>query len=82
LLIFTCNTPGAVAEPDATVVPPAVNNDYRPGPEDVVDVFVWKEPDLTTTGIVVRPDGKISLPLAGEIEVTGGRNSAFAGRTA
>lgn len=44
--------------------------DYRLGPEDVVDVFVWKEPDLSTT-VTVRPDGKISLPLASEIEVTG-----------
>jgi len=43
---------------------------YRLGPEDVVDVFVWKEPDLSTT-VVVRPDGKISLPLASEIDATG-----------
>ena len=72
LLIFTCNMPAdAVAEPDATVVAPASNNDYKLGPEDVVDIFVWKEPDLSTTGLVVRPDGKISLPLAGEIEVSG-----------
>ena len=44
--------------------------DYRLGPEDVIDVFVWKEPDLSTS-VVVRPDGKISLPLAGELEVSG-----------
>jgi polysaccharide export outer membrane protein len=44
--------------------------DYKLGPEDVVDVFVWKEPDLSTT-VTVRPDGKISLPLANELEVTG-----------
>jgi len=43
---------------------------YRLGPEDVIDVFVWKEPDLSTT-VVVRPDGKISLPLASEIDATG-----------
>ncbi|MDP9055202.1 MAG: polysaccharide biosynthesis/export family protein [Acidobacteriota bacterium] len=60
----------AAAEPEATVAPPSVNTDYRLGPEDVVDIFVWKEPDLSTS-VVVRPDGKISLPLAGEIEVTG-----------
>jgi polysaccharide export outer membrane protein len=45
-------------------------SDYRLGPEDVIDVFVWKEPDLTTT-VVVRPDGKISLPLANELDASG-----------
>jgi polysaccharide biosynthesis/export protein len=44
--------------------------EYRLGPEDVVDVFVWKEPDLSTT-VVVRPDGRISLPLANELEASG-----------
>jgi polysaccharide export outer membrane protein len=44
--------------------------EYRLGPDDVIDVFVWKEPDLTTT-VVIRPDGKISLPLANEIEASG-----------
>ena len=40
---------------------------YRLGPGDVIEVFVWKEPDLTTTA-PVRPDGKISLPLLNEFE--------------
>ncbi len=44
--------------------------DYRLGPEDVIDVFVWKEPDLSTT-VTIRPDGKISLPLANELEASG-----------
>jgi len=44
--------------------------EYRLGPEDVLDVFVWKEPELTTT-VVVRPDGRISLPLANELEASG-----------
>lgn len=45
-------------------------SEYRLGPEDVIDVFVWKEPELTTT-VVIRPDGRISLPLAGELEASG-----------
>jgi len=45
-------------------------SEYRLGPEDVVQVFVWKEPDLSTT-VVVRPDGKISLPLIGEMLASG-----------
>ena len=44
--------------------------EYRMGPEDVVQFHVWKEADLSTE-VVVRPDGKISLPLLGEIEATG-----------
>lgn len=44
--------------------------DYELGPEDVIEVFVWKEPDLSTT-VTVRPDGRITLPLAGELEAAG-----------
>ena len=40
------------------------------GPEDVIEVFVWKEPELSTT-VVIRPDGRISLPLANELEASG-----------
>jgi polysaccharide export outer membrane protein len=54
-------------------VPPllaAGGPDYRLGPEDVIEVFVWKEPDLSVS-VVIRPDGKISLPLANELEASG-----------
>ena len=44
-------------------------SDYRLGPEDVIEVFVWKQPELSTT-VVIRPDGKVSLPLLGELEAT------------
>jgi polysaccharide export outer membrane protein len=43
------------------------DGEYRLGPGDVIEVFVWREPDLTTTA-PVRPDGKISLPLLNEFE--------------
>lgn len=49
---------------------PEAFGDFRLGPEDVIEVFVWKEPDLSTT-VVVRPDGKISLPLANELDASG-----------
>ena len=45
-------------------------SEYRLGPEDQIQFFVWKEPDLSTT-VVVRPDGKVSLPLIGEVEAVG-----------
>lgn len=44
--------------------------EYTLGPEDVLAVFVWKEPELSTT-VTVRPDGRITLPLAGELEAAG-----------
>src|SRR5579872_4322583 len=44
--------------------------EYRLGPEDVIEVFVWKQPELTTT-VVIRPDGRISLPVTNELEASG-----------
>jgi polysaccharide export outer membrane protein len=44
--------------------------DYQLGVGDVIHVSVWREQELTQTA-VVRPDGKISLPLLGEISVAG-----------
>jgi polysaccharide biosynthesis/export protein len=46
------------------------DSEYRLGPEDVIQVFVWKEAELSTT-VVVRPDGKVSLPLIGEMLANG-----------
>ena len=43
---------------------------YTIGNDDVLAISVWKEPDLTKS-IPVRSDGKISLPLVGEIQATG-----------
>jgi polysaccharide biosynthesis/export protein len=40
--------------------------DYQLSAGDELEVSVWKEPDLTKT-VVVRPDGKFSVPLAGEV---------------
>jgi len=40
------------------------------GPSDVIRAWVWNEPELTSV-VTVRPDGKVSLPLAGEVHVAG-----------
>jgi polysaccharide export outer membrane protein len=40
--------------------------DYTVNPGDVLDVAVWKEEDLTKS-VIVRPDGKFSFPLVGEL---------------
>lgn len=62
--------------PDGTVstkpaLPIAVDpHKYLIGAEDVIHVLVWRENDLTGDK-VVRPDGKISLPLIGELQAAG-----------
>jgi polysaccharide biosynthesis/export protein len=46
------------------------DNSYIIGPGDVLGVNVWKEPDVSRV-VPVRSDGKISLPLAGEMQAGG-----------
>jgi polysaccharide biosynthesis/export protein len=53
----------------AEVSPPDLEK-YRLGTEDVIEISVWKEPDMTKQ-LVIRPDGKISYPLIGEIPAAG-----------
>lgn len=51
---------------------PKVRSDdsYVIGDADVLAISVWKEPDISKT-VPVRSDGKISLPLVGEVQATG-----------
>jgi len=44
---------------------------YRIGAGDVLQIVVWKEPDASVQSVVVRADGKISVPLVKEVEVLG-----------
>jgi polysaccharide export outer membrane protein len=43
---------------------------YKIGVGDVLHIVVWEEPQLTETA-VVRPDGKVSLPLVSQLDVAG-----------
>ena len=43
---------------------------YVIGPEDILEISVWQNQDLTRT-VTVRPDGMISLPLVGDVQVAG-----------
>jgi polysaccharide biosynthesis/export protein len=45
-------------------------NAYAIGIGDVLEVSVWKNPDLTVT-VPVRPDGRISVPLLGDVQAAG-----------
>ena len=57
------NPPHAQAQEKSSLI---VTTDYIIGPEDVLDIAVWKSPDLSRT-VQVRPDGRISLPLIGDV---------------
>ncbi len=72
MLLGPSATGGLFAEEKASEpgIPPAQPGEYRIGPGDVLEIMVWKEPDLSRT-VSVRLDGKISLPLVDEIEAAG-----------
>jgi polysaccharide export outer membrane protein len=53
-----------------TELPAAPGPDYRLGPEDVVEIAVWKEDGLRKE-VLVRPDGMLSFPLVGEVLAAG-----------
>ena len=57
--------PPPIAEVDGTSV-----DIYRIGVDDVVQVSVWKSPELSVT-VPVRPDGMISVPLVGDVQAGG-----------
>jgi len=75
-------TPKQKDEP--VVAAPVDPKTYKIGAEDVLMVRVWKEPDLSGN-VMVRPDGRITLPLVGEIvaanltpeQLTASVNEAF-----
>jgi polysaccharide biosynthesis/export protein len=60
------NSPGA----DATAPAKGHDDSFVIGDDDMLVISVWKEPDISRT-IPVRSDGKISLPLVGEVQAAG-----------
>jgi polysaccharide export outer membrane protein len=67
------STPGSAAGASGDrVAPKAATADpnYVIGPQDILDVSVWKEPEVSRS-VPVRPDGKISLPLLNDVQAAG-----------
>jgi polysaccharide export outer membrane protein len=58
------------ANSTAAAQPVQSNDSYVIGPQDVLDISVWKETELTQT-VPVRPDGKISMPLLNDVQAAG-----------
>jgi len=67
---------GKVSSAPATTDPA-----YVIGPDDMLDVSVWKEPDVSRV-VPVRPDGRISLPLVNDVQAAGLSPQQLAGSVA
>ena len=78
-LVFISLAIGLVAalfgcvQPSQEIIDEASNSsrEFLLGPEDVLDIVVWKNEDLSQKAVVIRPDGKISIPLIGEVKASG-----------
>jgi polysaccharide biosynthesis/export protein len=77
LMLAACATTASESGPPPPEAQAAVN-DYLIGVDDMVQVSVWRNPELNITA-PVRPDGKISVPLVGDVEA-GGRTPAAVGK--
>jgi polysaccharide export outer membrane protein len=77
------NKPGTAPAPDrveAPKAPSSINSDtaglpidpktYVIGDEDLLKITIWREPDLSK-GVQVRPDGKITMNLVGDVQASG-----------
>jgi len=64
------NTSAAVEDSKPVSTTATTDPTYQIGPEDVLDINVWKEPDVSRV-VPVRPDGKISLPLINDVQAAG-----------
>jgi polysaccharide export outer membrane protein len=60
-------SPGQAADPSGTK---PHDDSFMIGNDDLLAINVWKEPDISRS-VPVRSDGKISLPLVGELQATG-----------
>ncbi len=74
-LCLACGTSTVMANPGAVTDSALkkqliVTNDYIIGPQDVLEISVWRNPDLSRQ-VSVRPDGRISLPLIGDVLAVG-----------
>lgn len=56
--------------PPTPALQAAPTPEYRIGPGDALQIFVWDQPDLSTT-VQVRPDGRISTPLVDDLQAAG-----------
>ena len=71
-VIFVGNLKGQDYKPSAPTSGDmkAHDDSFQIGPDDVLAINVWKEPEISRS-VPVRSDGKVSLPLVGEVQASG-----------
>jgi polysaccharide export outer membrane protein len=80
LLLCALVLGGCESGPTLPPAPPASampGPEYRIGPGDSLNVFVWRNPELSST-VPVRPDGRISIPLVENISAVGKTTATLA----
>ncbi len=70
LAVATVSAHAAVAPVAVPAAAAAVGPDYRIGPGDSLQIYVWQNPDLSVT-VPVRQDGKVSTPLVEDMLAAG-----------
>jgi len=72
LLVVACSSQHGARLPSANFVPEVEGPgpDYVVGPLDNITIFVWRNPELSTS-VTVRPDGRFSVPLIDDMVATG-----------
>jgi len=63
-------TPPADAPVNAAATPVVLPAGYTIGPDDLLSIVFWRDKDMSAE-VVVRPDGKISLPLLNDVDAAG-----------
>jgi len=79
--LFGCssvNAPDAPSTLPAAVAANESDSSYVIGPTDQLNIFVWRQPELSTQAIV-RPDGRISVPLIDDLQAAGQTPTQLAG---
>jgi len=70
ILLLTCNAGALHAQTPAKSEGQRSEPLYVIQPNDMLEIFVWKEPELTRK-VLVRPDGRISFPLVQDLQAAG-----------
>lgn len=78
LLVLLALCSGWALAQQQPATPSTFTDEYRIGVDDLLQVSVWRNPELSVT-VPVRPDGRISVPLIGDV-VAGGRTSQEVGQ--
>src|SRR5688572_16104345 len=79
LIVGGCSTSSQVAK--KPLAPELAEAEYKLGVGDQISVQVWKSPELSVT-VPVRPDGKISVPLIGDVVAAGETTKNLSGALA